>query len=917
MHQFTMGVFKKFPIFFAFVAIFAVGGFFVSSAAFATDFLDRDADGIEDSADNCPGLANSTQSDVDGDGIGDVCDNAPNTANADQLDADNDHVGDVADNCAQVSNSSQQDDDGDGLGNACDPYMCRYSGAEVNGDSIDNDCDGYTDNVADTTAPNIVSVIETTPTTIKVQFDENLMNNTIHAPSVSDFEVYKWVHEVLTIDSVSYDDAAKTVTITMSSDTPLRMNESYYVKIVNTNPTTISDLAGNIRYSSEAEYVTDYSLRGYVDDPSVNGEIAGTVTLHLTTNDQISTLTTACLKYKKGDTEYPIGNCKTNSERDWQSYSYAPSFTFSWDTTVVTDGNYSIFADLADLAGTTFRTPLVSVVVNNYSEGTAGNPSSVTTCQELQNIKNHASWYFEMKNDIDCAGFENWQPIGNFKGQLDGKHFSVKNLTISTGDNSGIFSDIQSGAKVTGVNFVNVNITCGSTYCGGVSNVNWGTIEETSIVGTFVGNGKAGGFASQNSGTISKCYADLTMSGGLGYAALIAGQNYTGHIVNSYARGSITASSGGNMGGVVGLNERWISYGDVVNSYSTAEVVGPGQNGGLIGWMYQGGSQSGSYWDKETSGENVMCGSTQYNSPEACNDENGLSTENMKQQDTFVDWDFESIWRIDPEVNDGYPFLRNVPVFKQVVKDTTNPVITLKGDVTVDMYRGDTYTDQGATASDDRDGDITSKIVVKNNVNTEVLGQYLVTYDVDDAAGNEANQIARTVNVIERTNNGGGNGGGGAVILPPAKVTICHKGETIEVASSALNAHGQHGDSMGKCVVVETPKTPQGLVLGVTTFRFTLTSHFGSKGIEVTELQKRLTTEGSYTGPITGYFGRLTETAVKAYQKKNGLDPVGIVGPKTRAVLNGETVASSSIQAQIDALRARLAELMAQLNTQS
>jgi N-acetylmuramoyl-L-alanine amidase len=52
------------------------------------------------------------------------------------------------------------------------------------------------------------------------------------------------------------------------------------------------------------------------------------------------------------------------------------------------------------------------------------------------------------------------------------------------------------------------------------------------------------------------------------------------------------------------------------------------------------------------------------------------------------------------------------------------------------------------------------------------------------------------------------------------------------------------------------------------------------------ELQKRLATEGLYTGPVTGYFGPLTETAVKAYQTKNGLDPAGIVGPKTRAVLN-------------------------------
>jgi peptidoglycan hydrolase-like protein with peptidoglycan-binding domain len=103
--------------------------------------------------------------------------------------------------------------------------------------------------------------------------------------------------------------------------------------------------------------------------------------------------------------------------------------------------------------------------------------------------------------------------------------------------------------------------------------------------------------------------------------------------------------------------------------------------------------------------------------------------------------------------------------------------------------------------------------------------------------------------------------------------------------------------------------------LGEETFFFTLTTRLGSRGNEVTELQKRLTKEGFYTGPITGYFGKLTETAVKAYQKAHGIDQVGIVGPKTRNVLNGDfrSLSDAEIQAKIDALRALLAELMKQL----
>ncbi len=55
---------------------------------------------------------------------------------------------------------------------------------------------------------------------------------------------------------------------------------------------------------------------------------------------------------------------------------------------------------------------------------------------------------------------------------------------------------------------------------------------------------------------------------------------------------------------------------------------------------------------------------------------------------------------------------------------------------------------------------------------------------------------------------------------------------------------------------------------------------------DVLALQHRLKSDGVYSGPITGYFGSQTKEGVQAYQKKNGLDAVGIVGPSTRELLN-------------------------------
>ena len=85
------------------------------------------------------------------------------------------------------------------------------------------------------------------------------------------------------------------------------------------------------------------------------------------------------------------------------------------------------------------------------------------------------------------------------------------------------------------------------------------------------------------------------------------------------------------------------------------------------------------------------------------------------------------------------------------VTDQEAPTITLVGSATVTHAHGSTYTDAGATASDFNDGDVTADIVVSGTVNTSVLGSYTILYDVDDAAGNSATQVSRTVNVTDQS----------------------------------------------------------------------------------------------------------------------------------------------------------------------
>ncbi|MFA6338806.1 MAG: peptidoglycan-binding protein [Candidatus Paceibacterota bacterium] len=60
--------------------------------------------------------------------------------------------------------------------------------------------------------------------------------------------------------------------------------------------------------------------------------------------------------------------------------------------------------------------------------------------------------------------------------------------------------------------------------------------------------------------------------------------------------------------------------------------------------------------------------------------------------------------------------------------------------------------------------------------------------------------------------------------------------------------------------------------------------HIGLSGNDVSELQQFLKIIGLYTYPtITGYFGEITKVAVTNFQKVRGIEPIGIVGPQTRA----------------------------------
>ena len=82
------------------------------------------------------------------------------------------------------------------------------------------------------------------------------------------------------------------------------------------------------------------------------------------------------------------------------------------------------------------------------------------------------------------------------------------------------------------------------------------------------------------------------------------------------------------------------------------------------------------------------------------------------------------------------------------VVDNTPPVITVIGDNPVTVAQGSAYTDSGATATDNIDSSVT--VVTSGTVDTATLGDYTITYNATDVAGNAATSATRLVHVTDQ-----------------------------------------------------------------------------------------------------------------------------------------------------------------------
>ncbi|GHV74699.1 hypothetical protein AGMMS49940_20010 [Spirochaetia bacterium] len=191
---------------------------------------------------------------------------------------------------------------------------------------------------------------------------------------------------------------------------------------------------------------------------------------------------------------------------------------------------------------------------------------------------------YKQEANLDLMGGEpnvpDWTPVGTstqpFGGIYDGGGKKLTRLTITTTNNNvGLFGVVGSGGKVKNLGIAS---------------------------GTVSGGNNVGGVAGVNNGTITACYNAAKVTGGMNVGG-IAGSART--ITACYNTGMVNGS-GGNIGGVAGLNQ-----GSISACYNTGTVGGSSPSGGVAGFS-SGGSMDACYFIDTTSGVTVGGGATSF-----------------------------------------------------------------------------------------------------------------------------------------------------------------------------------------------------------------------------------------------------------------------------------------------------------------
>lgn len=310
---------------------------------------------------------------------------------------------------------------------------------------------------------------------------------------------------------------------------------------------------------------------------------------------------------------------------------------------------------------------------NAYSggEGTAQSPFILKTTEDIIALSTTSmDWaedvYFEMGADINVGEFSG---IGSksspFKGNFDGKGFSLKNASVSNGaigTSTGVFNAIE-GAVITNVGVVDATVS-GTTFTGAlVGYAASGRVERCFSSGSVTGSSIcAGGLIGENVGaTVSDCYSTAAVTNTNDYATGgLIGKN-KGVVKNTYASGKITAYN--YAGGLIGAN-----YGTVSASAAINASIMPTSDGMYIA-RFGGNNNAANNASNTISWKLMPLTGTDWSAYGHHADDHNANLVSKQTYSDLLGWNFADVWEWRTEGTHSYPVLAGLNNQKDPASD--------------------------------------------------------------------------------------------------------------------------------------------------------------------------------------------------------------------------------------------------------
>ncbi len=431
------------------------------------------------------------------------------------------------------------------------------------------------------------------------------------------------------------------------------------------------------------------------------GDIRGTTFCSELTKDGLVPIATL-EQHKRGSDLYG-DDVESNVKKETSKYSKTREGDITYITTYKIGGEYVYEQEYVDVRpapetqmeyyekrgnranplpiddlGTTIQQPSAGEADNQISDFNTEGYEKISSGEDLMKINRNPGGSFVLTNDIDLLQYGNWKPLCSynepFTGILDGNGYCIKNMSVDI---------TYSGSTDT-------------EYAGLFSCISAATIRNLGITDSIISisssthRGSAGAFAGNAMGEykdrkryisdISNCYADVIVeshvleNGGSSYNASMNIGAFFGegsaNFTNCYSVSTPTAArtyADQVVGGFIG----WFDSDEkspmtIKNCYNLGLMEGRNIKGNypgaFVGYTIDYNKTIDivdSYYGTYANDMNDQRIAVTDMKDDEFTAVKRLSTEELKNKNSYIGFDFNSVWAISPDKNDGYPYLRS------------------------------------------------------------------------------------------------------------------------------------------------------------------------------------------------------------------------------------------------------------------